>query len=99
MIEIDIRLDTLRGANLSGANLWSCSGNMREIKNIAIDTWVVVYTNDIMQIGCRKFPIETWRNFSDDQIDKLDSKALEWWKRNKEIIFMVIEQSPALKSI
>ena len=88
----------LRGANLRGANLWSCIGNMRELKTISIEKWMVTYSATDLQIGCKKFPIEEWRRLSDQEINALDTDALEFWRKFKKLIFEVIELSPAVQS-
>ena len=88
----------LSRANLRGASLLVSAGNMREIKSMSIDTWPVAYTHDRIQIGCQNHSIAEWRSFSDEQIDKFDPNALSWWETYKDIIFTIIDLSPALKS-
>ena len=85
----------LYGANLYGANLWSTTGNMCQIKSIFIDTWPIGYTKDVIQIGCKKYNIDEWWSFSDDEIAKMDDNALEWWNKYKDIIKGIIDSSPA----
>ena len=93
---------SLRGANLSGANLSGANlrgaylrdaslfdtiGNSKEIKTLMIfDEYIVNFCGDDIQIGCKKYSHEEWLNFSDDVIDGMDSKALEFCKKNKETI-------------
>jgi hypothetical protein len=40
-------------------------------------------------------PIDEWRRFDDDVISEMGSRALEWWKKYKNIILQIIELSPA----
>lgn len=86
---------SLAGANLACVNLWSTIGNMQEIKSLQLETHPVTYTADRLQIGCYNHSIEEWKGFSDETIDKMDRKALEWWKKYKDHIFKTIELSPA----
>lgn len=36
-----------------------------------------------MIIGCKSYLIEEWRNFTDEEISKMDEDALTWWKKYK----------------
>jgi len=87
----------LTGANLSGAHfgnnkLNKCIGNGKEIKTIQTNRYWVVYTKDIMQIGCENHTIDKWFQFSDDRISKMDDDALEWWEVWKPILKQIIEE-------
>jgi len=86
----------LRGANLRGANLKGVVGNMREIKSMQIHLYSIAYTKDILQIGCERHLIQEWKEFSDDKIEGMDDNALLFWHDFKELIFKIIETSPAL---
>ncbi|MCH4575722.1 pentapeptide repeat-containing protein [Achromobacter xylosoxidans] len=92
----------LRDANLGGANLgelrgiWGASGNLREIKAIQCDTWPVTYTATHMQIGCQFHELERWWSFTDEQIARMDSSALEWWQKWKPVLHTIITMSPAV---
>lgn len=85
----------LSGANLSGAELYNCTGNMREIKSLQLEKYCVAYTSEVIQIGCKQYPIQKWFSFSDKQIDKMESGALAWWYKWKDYIRQTIELSPA----
>lgn len=85
----------LEGANLRGADLFDTAGNLAEIKSLHIDTYVATYTADRLQIGRQNHPIDEWRRFDDDVISEMGSRALEWWKKYKNIILQIIELSPA----
>ncbi|WP_449102506.1 pentapeptide repeat-containing protein [Pseudomonas extremaustralis] len=92
----------LSGANLSGANLselssiWSASGNCREVKAIQCDYWPVTYTAERMQIGCQFHTLPEWWAFTDEEINSMDSKALQWWKVWKPILQNIIAVAPAV---
>ena len=92
---VDLSDANLRNANLSGATLRDTIGNMKQIKSLQIEKYTIVYTSDIIQIGCKNYTIEKWKNFNDDTISEMDAGALEWWKKWKETIFKIIEMSPA----
>ena len=90
---------TLSGADLTGvdltdANLTNLLGNMKHIKTVQTDKYLVTYTTRVLQIGCKKHSIEEWKNFDDDTISEMDSGALEWWTQWKPIIMKIIEMSP-----
>ena len=97
----------LGGAYLGGAylrdaylgelrSIWGASGNLREIKAIQCDTWPVTYTATHMQIGCQFHGLERWWAFTDEQIARMDSLALEWWQKWKPVLRTIITMSPAV---
>jgi hypothetical protein len=80
----------LGGANLGGA------GNNAEIRLIQTGVYEVSYTADVMQIGCKKFPIADWWAFSDEEIAAMDeNKALPFWRVWKPILQNIIATAPA----
>ena len=83
----------LRGANLIGANLRGANGNLKELKTMQIETYSISFTKDILQIGCKRFSHTEWKNFSNDEIEKMDSQALSFWNKWKDFIFKAIELS------
>lgn len=83
----------LRRADLRGANLRGAIGNNKEIKTIQLGTWTVVLTKYVMAIGCQQHSIEQWFSFTDDEIKRMDIKAIEWWNKNKQIIKMIVENN------
>ena len=82
---------SLEGANLNRADLYGAIGNKNEIKSLQCDTWSVVLTDTIMQIGCERHSIEEWYDYSDERISQMDPKALTWWIKWKPILKMIIE--------
>ena len=84
----------LSGANLTDANLTNLLGNMRHIKSVQAEKYAITYTATILQIGCKRFTVDEWKNFDDDTISKMDSGAIEWWAKWKPIIIQIIEMSP-----
>lgn len=86
----------LRDANLSVANLWGTVGNREQIRSISVsEKYAITYTQDVLQIGCERHLISEWQSFDDDAISNMDRGALEWWKENRDFIFMTIEKYPA----
>ena len=104
----NLRGANLSGANLSGANLSGAdlsdadlsdaklrgaNGNRKELRTMQIETYSISFTKDILQIGCKRFLIEEWKNFNDETISNMDSNALTFWNKWKQFIFTAIELS------
>ena len=87
----------LSGADLTGADLWNCAGNRKNIKSIFVsEDYAIVYTSEYMQIGCERHLISEWAEFGDARIIEMDGKrTLKFWREWRDIIFMLIEKSPA----
>ena len=100
--QADLSGANLRDANLRGANLselssiWGLTGNLREVKAIQADIWPVTYTATHMQIGCQFHTLAEWWAFNDEEIGRMDSKALDWWAVWKPILKQIIDASPAV---
>jgi len=89
----------LSDANLSRADLRFCIGNNKEVKSLQIGVYLINYYkvdgSIILNIGCQTHKLEEWGKFSDDEINKMDDEnALDWWKKNKEVLFKIIELNP-----
>ena len=81
----------LRDADLSGADLRRmASGNNREIRTMQTGEWIIVYTDDMMAIGCRQYSLSEWWSFSDDQIADMDKGALDFWRKWKPILQQIM---------
>jgi hypothetical protein len=83
----------LSRANLSRADLRWCVGNGTEILSMQVAQWKIAFTKTHLAIGCKKYLIEEWQGFSDEEIAKMACGALEWWKKWKDFIFQAIELS------
>lgn len=96
----DLSGANLSGADLSDADLWSCVGNKKEIKSIfCLEPYSITYAANILQIGCQRHSIDSWRSFSDNEIKEMDGeKALTFWVEWKDFIFNIIEKYPATKT-
>jgi len=92
----DLRGADLRGANLRGANLIDANlrgANLRGADlrgaNLIVITrghWTVYITKGHIRIGCKAYSLNDWETFTDNEISEMDSRALEFWKENKELI-------------
>jgi uncharacterized protein YjbI with pentapeptide repeats len=83
----------LSEANLSGADLSGIIGNMKQLWSMQLERWPVTWTKELLQIGCKLYSLEEWRNFTDEEIDRMDKNALSWWIKWKEHIFKTIEMT------
>jgi uncharacterized protein YjbI with pentapeptide repeats len=91
----------LSGADLSGANLSradlskvNLSGTIYGVdiplSHVPLRFYDTRYSVLVMdthiKIGCKIFSHTEWEQFTDDEIDKMDTDALEWWKEWKSVI-------------
>ena len=54
--------------------------------------WTTYITKRHIRIGCQSHALEDWKRFSDEEINHMHSKALEFWKQNKELIIGLCER-------
>ena len=86
----------LTNAVLTGADLRNATGNMREIRSMQAGTYSVVWTKDIMQIGCERHSIADWMAFSEDAIFMIDGdRALDFWRTWKTILMQIVDATSA----
>ena len=88
--EADLRVADLSEADLSGANLrWA---NLRgadidgdKITNNPIVItglqWWILITDNYLRIGCQRHSHAKWAEMSNDDINAMDSSALDFWKQ------------------
>ena len=88
----DLSYADLRGANLSGANLIGANLNGSDLIIITWSHWETYITPGHIRIGCQSHGLESWKNFNDEQISEMDSKAIDFWKQNKELIIGLCER-------
>ena len=79
----------LEGANLEGANLEGA--NLEGAKNAPVIIsglrWTVhISGTGMMRIGCQNHSVEAWKNFTDEEIKRMDSDALEFWNKYKTML-------------
>ena len=79
----DLRGANLDGADLRGANLDGEKLTKSPLVITGLRYWCLI-SDGYMRLGCKRFTHEEWAEFSDDEIEKMDSCALEFWKQWKE---------------
>ena len=89
----NLRSADLRSADLRSANFRECVGDMKFVFSLQLDNWMVVFTKDILWIGCQRHAISDWLLFDDERIESMDSKALAFWRKWKDFILKAIELS------
>ena len=82
----------LTGADLTGADLRGADLRGADLMVITWMYWTVYITTGHIRIGCQSHTLEKWKNFTDDQISAMDSKALDFWKENKDLIIGLCER-------
>lgn len=84
-------------------DLWNVVGNGTQIITLQLGGKHVVYTDKVLQIGCKQYQLpEVW-DHSDDQLrGRLESyseeefiKLLEWWDDWKTTLQQLIHKNPA----
>ena len=78
-------------ANLSRANLYVEKINKTPIQMLGIK-WCICITENHIQIGCQIHKAVEWFTYSDDEINKMHSEALEFWTVYKPIIKVLWEE-------
>ena len=53
---------------------------------LLISTYSIIFTSSYIKIGDKLYKVEEWQNFTDDEIAKMDTGTLEWWKKWKNFI-------------
>ena len=95
---LTIEGDSLREANLQGANLQWANLQWADLKWADLPTdviridgmrWDVTILYGYMRIGCQHHHVDNWDKFTNDEISKMDSKALEFWQANKQKLITI----------
>jgi uncharacterized protein YjbI with pentapeptide repeats len=92
----DLLVAKLQDADLQDANLYNTNirwvlGDGKKIKTIDDHYRIVIMQEyGVMAIGCEQHSIAEWMNFSDEEIDKIHTDALQWWKTWKPRIQQLI---------
>ena len=96
--EANLSRANLSEADLSGANLFRADlswtnfdGDFPIIINTEI--WSVIKCKNFIKIGCQTHSVDGWREFTDEQISRMDSKALVWWKKYKKFILTEVKDN------
>jgi len=80
----DLRYTNLKNANLRYVDLSYTICNVIKITGLK---WEVIITINQIQIACQIHSPEQWEKFNDEEINKMNTNALDFWKENKENIF------------
>jgi hypothetical protein len=51
--------------------------------------WPVFIFDYHIKIGCKLYLTEEWKGFTDEQINRFDKNAIEFWKKNKSAILAI----------
>jgi len=87
----NLRDTDLTGTDLTGVNFRGAIGNKSDVGSIRLEPFTVTFTRNFIQIDCEGHSIEEWKNFSDEEIDNMNSRLLTFWKRWKKTIFSSID--------
>ena len=86
----DLRDADLRGAELTDAELRGAIMPKTDSVLLSPWGWCHVQRKNI-RIGCQYHMTDKWRNFSDEEIKRMASGALEWWKHWKPVVMAMAE--------
>ena len=93
----DLRGAYLHGADLRGAYLRGADGEKIKIEKTPLQIlgfhWDIIIFDQHMEIGCEFHAIKDWKEYDDCRISKMDSHALEWWKRHREMVLSFCEMN------
>ena len=79
----------LWGANLEDANLWVAKDAPLIITSLR---WpVYIGGTGMMRIGCQNHSVESWKNFTDEEIKRMDSDALDFWNKYKTMLLVACD--------
>jgi uncharacterized protein YjbI with pentapeptide repeats len=78
----------LDGANLDAANLAGANLDGERLSKTPISilnlTWDVLITDNYMRIGCQRHTHTDWEAFTNDEIQRMENRASEFWKNNRD---------------
>jgi len=94
--DVDLRGANLRGADISNADLRNVDLSGADLSNakfleVRTDIWVIQVHSDSVRIGCQRHRYTKWMGFSDDEISRMDSRALDWWRVYKPVVKTLIK--------
>lgn len=84
----NLRAADLLQANLTGSNMYGA-----DLRNTILPTevirldglrWHVTILLGYMRIGCQHHHMRDWEQFTDEEIEAMDSCALEFWQEHKQ---------------
>lgn len=81
----------LYGANLCGANLDGEKITKNTLSIVGLHYWCLI-SDGFMRLGCKRFSHAEWAEFTDEQISKIDTGALEFWQQWKAPLLAMFQQ-------
>ena len=100
--ESGFRGTNFSNANLTGVTIDSTTGNMSEIKSMAIGGQPISYTSSMMQIGCVQFRLflnveaaTLAATDNDEYRNQMHPAGVEFWSVWGDIIKSILDLSPA----
>ena len=85
----NLRDANLRGANLRGANLWGAKD--APLITTSLRWPIYISGTGMMRIGCQNHSVESWKNFTDEEIKRMDSDALDFWNKYKTMLLVACD--------
>ena len=85
----DLRCAELRGANLRYAILRDADLRGTDLLVFQAKLWTAYIQKDVITIGCKRHTVKEWMEFTDEEINSMDSDALNYWKQYKTAIFSI----------
>ena len=87
----DLEGANLRNADLGGAYLRGATyGEGVLLTKVPLQIsglrWPVLVLDEHVKIGCKLYTTEEWENFTDSKINAMDSAALGFWKKYKQLV-------------
>ena len=84
----------LTGANLTGADIRWVIGNGKEIKTVIIGIFTIVFTKEVLAIGCEQHPLKDWR----EGTVQLEGEDLELWEKYGDKVLNIVDLGLSLPS-
>jgi hypothetical protein len=91
MSHTNLSYANLGDANLHDADLFGANLSDTNLIIVQTNIWTCYVQKEQIRIGCQVFTIDEWLEFSDEEISKMDSKALAWWKIWKPILLSIVD--------
>ena len=79
----------MSNANLRNAYLRNAYLSNADLLVYQTDIWTCYIHPESIRIGCQYHSAETWQAMADEEIGKMDNRALDWWKKHKTAIFAI----------
>ena len=88
----------LGGADLRGADLDGEKITKNPISVVGLRYWCLISDN-YMRLGCKRFTHAEWTAFNDEQINEMDTGALEFWAQWKTPLLAMCQSHATLTKV